>query len=129
MKAMLLKEFGKPLAWEEVPEPKITGPRHVLVQAKANGLVDELGDLNEAIGQASDLAGISEYRIVEYPFVKDPMAILLEQLTGEEDLSGKVAKAAMKEQFGAYAPQVEQLMKYKDMQGIQARLPFVFTYQ
>ena len=93
------------------------------------GLVDELGDLNEAIGQASDLAGISEYRIVEYPFVKDPMAILLEQLTGEEDLTGKVAKAAMKEQFGAYAPQVEQLMKYKDMQGIQARLPFVFTYQ
>ncbi|MBI2177120.1 MAG: zinc-binding dehydrogenase [Candidatus Tectomicrobia bacterium] len=38
MKAMLLKEFGQPLSWEEVPEPKITGPRQVLVQAKANGL-------------------------------------------------------------------------------------------
>jgi propanol-preferring alcohol dehydrogenase len=38
MKAMLLKEFGNPLSWEEVPEPKITGPRQVLVQAKANGL-------------------------------------------------------------------------------------------
>ena len=37
MKAMVLTEFGKPLAWEEVPEPKIR-PCEVLVQAKANGL-------------------------------------------------------------------------------------------
>jgi D-arabinose 1-dehydrogenase-like Zn-dependent alcohol dehydrogenase len=37
MKAMVLKEFGKPLSWQEVPEPKI-GARQVLVQSKANGL-------------------------------------------------------------------------------------------
>jgi propanol-preferring alcohol dehydrogenase len=37
MKAMVLKAFGQPLAWEEVPEPRI-GPRQVLVQSKANGL-------------------------------------------------------------------------------------------
>jgi len=37
MKAMTLKAFGKPLAWEEVPEPR-PGPREALVEARANGL-------------------------------------------------------------------------------------------
>ena len=37
MKGMVLKEFGKPLAYEEVPDPK-PGPRQVLVESKANGL-------------------------------------------------------------------------------------------
>jgi D-arabinose 1-dehydrogenase-like Zn-dependent alcohol dehydrogenase len=37
MKAMVLKEFGKPLAWEEVPEPTI-GPRQALVRSQTNGL-------------------------------------------------------------------------------------------
>ena len=37
MKGMVLKEFGKPLVYEEVPDPK-PGPRQVLVESKANGL-------------------------------------------------------------------------------------------
>lgn len=37
MKGMLLKEFGKPLSYEEVPDPK-PGPGQVLVESKANGL-------------------------------------------------------------------------------------------
>ena len=37
MKAMILKQFGRPLAYEEAPEPKI-GPHQVLVESKANGL-------------------------------------------------------------------------------------------
>ncbi len=37
MKAMVLEEFGKPLVWQEVPEPTI-GPRQALVRSQANGL-------------------------------------------------------------------------------------------
>lgn len=37
MKGMVLKEFGKPLIYEEVPEPKL-GPHDVLIESKANGL-------------------------------------------------------------------------------------------
>lgn len=37
MKGMILKEFGKPLEYEEVPDPK-PGPREALVESKANGL-------------------------------------------------------------------------------------------
>ncbi len=37
MKGMLLKEFGKPLSYDEVPDPR-PGPGQVLVESKANGL-------------------------------------------------------------------------------------------
>ena len=37
MKAMVLRSFGEPLAWEDVAEPK-PGPREALVEARANGL-------------------------------------------------------------------------------------------
>ncbi len=37
MNAMVLEAFGRPLSWQEVPDPKI-GPRQALVRAKANGL-------------------------------------------------------------------------------------------
>lgn len=37
MKAMVLRAFGKPLVWEEVPDPK-PGPEEVLIESHANGL-------------------------------------------------------------------------------------------
>lgn len=37
MKAMVLREFGKPLVWEEVPEPR-PGPEDVLIESRTNGL-------------------------------------------------------------------------------------------
>lgn len=93
------------------------------------GLVDELGDLDAAITAAKELSGIEEYRLVEYPFIKDPLTILMEQLTGEENLTGNVTAAMLKEQFGEWAPQIEALLKLKDQKGVQARLPFEFSYR
>ncbi len=37
MKVMVLREFGKPLVREEVPEPGL-GPEDVLIESRANGL-------------------------------------------------------------------------------------------
>lgn len=93
------------------------------------GLVDELGDLDAALVAAKDLAGIEEYRIMEYPFIKDPITILMEQITGEETLTGNVSAALLKEQFGDWAPQIEALMRWKKATGVQARLPFEFKYR
>ncbi|GAA5220478.1 signal peptide peptidase SppA [Membranihabitans marinus] len=53
------------------------------IQAKNNGLVDELGDLDLAIEKAASLANIENYRISEYPKIKQPLYKLLEELTGE----------------------------------------------
>jgi protease-4 len=47
-------------------------------QALANGLIDELGDLDDAIAKAADLGGISgEPRIIEYTRVPTFQELLL----------------------------------------------------
>lgn len=53
-------------------------------QAISKGLVDELGNLENTIQKAAEMANIGEYRIVTYPEVKAPIYQLLEELTGEE---------------------------------------------
>ncbi|MBN1301505.1 MAG: signal peptide peptidase SppA [Melioribacteraceae bacterium] len=50
------------------------------LQAKEIGLVDKLGGLNDAIREAARLAGIDEYRVVEYPSLKDPFEKILNLL-------------------------------------------------
>lgn len=90
-------------------------------EAVANGLVDELGSLNEAIEAAADLAEISDYRTSNYPrFNRDfddafePfsfMKVKKEELLEEELTDG---------QFKVY----KSLKKLKKLKGIQARMPF-----
>ncbi|HLT94049.1 MAG TPA: signal peptide peptidase SppA [Membranihabitans sp.] len=53
-------------------------------QAIEKGLVDEMGDLQDALIKAAQLAEIDEYRITNYPRIKDPLYQFLEQLTGED---------------------------------------------
>ena len=53
-------------------------------QAIEKGLVDEMGDLEHTLAKAAELAGISEYRISDYPRIKDPIYQFLEELTGED---------------------------------------------
>lgn len=53
-------------------------------QAIEKGLVDEMGDLQHTISLAAERAGISEYRTVSYPRIKDPIYQFLEELTGQD---------------------------------------------
>ncbi|MDR1973458.1 MAG: signal peptide peptidase SppA [Bacteroidales bacterium] len=94
------------------------------VDALKIGLVDELGGLTEAIKGAAELAGISEYKISEYPEPKDQMTQLME-LLGQSP-STKVEKEFARI-FG-----IEGASMYKVLQQVQqasetqvyARLPF-----
>lgn len=47
-------------------------------------LVDQLGGLSHTIDKAAELSGISEYRIVNYPQLKDPLLKMLENLMGDD---------------------------------------------
>lgn len=47
------------------------------------GLVDSLGNIDDAIVKAAELAGIESYDINYYPKVKDPMEELMKMLTGD----------------------------------------------
>lgn len=91
--------------------------------AISKGLVDELGGLDEAIEHAAELAGIEDYRTVEYPFIKDQYQQLIEELTGQSDDTPMTR--TIKAELGEYYPYYQQIKEMKEMKGVQARLPFV----
>lgn len=63
------------------------------------GLVDSLGNIDDAVAKAAELAGITEYKRVTYPERKDFMTTLLESLddtTPEEKLVARIRAFASK---------------------------------
>ena len=85
------------------------------------GLIDRFGGLDEALSAAASLAGLEEYRTTEYPKQKEPLVKLMEELTGEKaNISEKVVKA----ELGEYYQYYNQLKTWKEMKGVQAKMPF-----
>ena len=95
------------------------------VEAKANGLVDIFGTLDDAVTIAAQAAGIEEgdYKVNYYPRKKD---MLQQLLSGLED---NVRIMLLKQEMGAAYPYIQQLKGIKEMTGIQARLPFDFVIE
>ena len=89
-------------------------------EAIENGLVDELGSLEDAIVIAAELAGIEDYRVRNYPdykkdfkdLFKGPFASIKESVLTEE---------LGKENFQIY----KRIKQFSDLKGIQTRLPFL----
>ncbi len=89
-------------------------------EAIENGLVDELGSLQDAIVIAADLAGIDDYRVRNYPdykkdfkdLFKGPFASIKESVLTEE---------LGKENYKIY----KRIKQFSDLKGIQTRLPFL----
>ena len=91
------------------------------VDAIELGLVDQLGDLEDAIAFAVQKAELgSDYTIVEMPKQKDFFTRLMEQMNGSEDQ----IDAAMRQKMGVYYHYFEGLDNLKENTGIQARIPF-----
>ena len=93
--------------------------------ALKNGLIDELGDIKMAVAQAAELADIDDYRITEYPRIKDPYTLLLEELTGQKT-STSWYEAALQNRFPEAAEMVETLEYILSSNQPQARMPFYF---
>lgn len=82
------------------------------------GLVDVMGGIEKAIQIAAAKAGIENYRVVEYPVVKNPIEELLTGLTGE--IKARIAK----EELGAFYTTWQQLKSVVHNQGLLARIPY-----
>jgi len=108
---------GRKMDMEEVE--KIAGG-HVYsgVDALKINLIDSFGGLTKAIETAAEEAGIDHYRIVNLPEVKDPVELIIKQLTG--DVKAKIIRA----ELGADYRYFKILNELKTMKGIQARIPF-----
>jgi protease-4 len=74
------------------------------------GLVDELGNMNQAIQKAAELANIATYDVVYYPEKMDPMQELLnmfDQSTPEEQLMLNIKEFASKPRVMTIMQQVK----------------------
>mgnify|MGYP005838549631 FL=1 len=97
------------------------------LRAKEIGLVDEIGDLNRALEIAANMAGMSKYRITEYPRTKEPFQQFLESLTGGDEAA--VETLLLRQKFGDWYPYYQTLKEIHDAKGVQARLPFVIPFR
>ena len=82
------------------------------------GLVDKLGNLQDAISCAQHLAKLKEYNVINYPTRDMKWQEVIYQLSEKKQTS------MLKEQLGEYYNLFEQLQFIKKWQGVQARLPF-----
>jgi protease-4 len=90
-------------------------------EAKANGLVDELGSIDDAIRLAAKEAKMKEgeYRIRFYPTQKS----FYEKITEMFDAKASL-KQELKNELGDLYPAVQMLEWVKRQDMIQARLPY-----
>ena len=86
------------------------------------GLVDQLGDMEDAIAYAAAKAELgSDYKVTEWPKQKDFFTRLMESMNnnGSDQLD-----AAMKQKLGVYYNYLQGLENLQKHTGIQARMPF-----
>ena len=85
------------------------------------GLVDQLGDMEDAIAYAVQKANLgNDYKVTEWPKQKDYFTRLMESMNGNDDK----LDAAMKHRLGAYYDYLKGLDNLQKNTGIQARVPF-----
>ena len=90
-------------------------------QAKENGLIDELGSLEDAVNAAAGLANLDNYRVRNYPNYKKDFKDFKSQVPFLN-----INKNAMLEQeLGVENYKIyKQIKDFSQLKGIQARLPF-----
>jgi protease-4 len=86
--------------------------------AKAIGLIDDIGGLEKAIKLAAEMAGITDYRLLSLPRQKDPFQQIIEGLTGKSESS------LIKKELGENYKYYQLIKNVTTLNGIQARMPF-----
>jgi len=86
-------------------------------QGLANGLVDTIGGLDDAIAYAAQKANLKKYRLKEYPEEKS----LSEKIS---ESFGDVKMQMIKEQMGDQYELYKTMQWMKTASGVQARMPF-----
>lgn len=82
-------------------------------------LVDRIATLDEAIKAAAKKAKLDNYRVSEYPRMKDPFSSILS--TSKE----KIKMWMLEDELGDYVKYYSELKKVSKQSGIQARIPYL----
>lgn len=116
---------GRKLPVEQV-EQIAQGRVWLGTDAKSIKLVDGLGNLNDAIAKAAQLAKISDYGIQEYPASADWMDQLLDRVSGT---SGSYLDEQLRLTLGDLYKPFMTIRNMKEKEPVQATLPFILNIQ
>ena len=111
---------GRKMTYEEV-DKIAQGRIWSGIDAVNIGLADTIGGLQTAIDIAADKAGITEYKIIEYPAQKEAFEKIFDLLYSEmqSNLNNFI--------FNESLNQIENLYEALKYTGIQTRLPFTYN--
>lgn len=87
-------------------------------QALALGLVDKIGNTNSAINAAVNKAGLTDYKVTEYPAKEDSFWKLL---SSSKD---QIKMWFFEEELGAYKRYIMDAKTVLKQSGVQARMPY-----
>lgn len=116
---------GRKLPVEQV-EQIAQGRVWLGTDAKSIKLVDGLGNLNDAIAKAAQLAKISDYGTQEYPASADWMDQLLDRVSGT---SGSYLDEQLRRTLGDLYKPFMTIRNMKEKEPVQATLPFMLNIQ
>ena len=96
-------------------------------KAKEIGLVDAIGDLDDAIAAAANLAGLDKYRTTEYPRLPDFFQELINELTGQKD-DDAIQARLLKKELGPHYAIYQHLRDIIAMEGPQAKMQVLLNF-
>ncbi|MDO5509607.1 MAG: signal peptide peptidase SppA [Weeksellaceae bacterium] len=92
------------------------------IEAKRNGLVDDIGYLADAIKLAAQKAEITNYNVKSYPIRPSNMELLLKSMNLSQEVKNQILTSGSPEILKMYM-RIDQLTK---MNGVQALWPYDF---
>ncbi|WP_335965651.1 signal peptide peptidase SppA [Galbibacter sp. PAP.153] len=93
------------------------------LQAKENGLVDEIGGIDEAVAYAAKTSNTKDYALKNYPVYETSIEEILQGFSGLGFVKSK--EQLLKEELGEEAFNLMQQVKaMANKKGLQARMPF-----
>jgi protease-4 len=95
------------------------------LEAKNNGLVDVLGDYEDALKIAASRAHLKadDYRVQRLPRQRSSIESLLSRFVGDDEDEAKAR--AIKAELGPLYPAYAQYQQLLQMRGVQAKMPYV----
>lgn len=97
------------------------------IMAKEVGLVDELGGLDAAISCAAEEAGLSEFKLIEYPRTKAPFNLIMDKLKGNTTLKAQLEEVTKNTGFEMYIKQLNDMQRWGSQHSVQAIMPYNIT--